>query len=101
MQPFAGIFETYLLPNINEDIEVRLTQLMDAIKLVYASIYSDTARGYISAINYKIEEEKMAVIIQELVGEQYETPIIRTSAVSASRTIITRTATCSRKTVLQ
>jgi len=72
MQPFAGIFETYLLPNINEDIEIRLTQLMDAIKLVYASIYSDTARGYISAINYKIEEEKMAVIIQEVVGEQHE-----------------------------
>jgi hypothetical protein len=72
MQPFAGIFETYLLPNINSDIEIRLTQLMDAIKLVYASIYSDTARGYISAINYKIEEEKMAVIIQEVVGEQYE-----------------------------
>ena len=72
MQPFAGIFETYLLPNINPDIEVRLKQLMDAVKLVYASIYSDTARGYISAINYKIEEEKMAVIIQEVVGEQYE-----------------------------
>jgi len=72
MQPFAGIFETYLLPNINENIEIRLIQLMDAIKLVYASIYSDTARGYISAVNYKIEEEKMAVIIQEVVGEQYE-----------------------------
>ncbi len=72
MQPFAGIFETYLLPNSNKDIEVRLKQLADAIKLVYASIYSETARGYINAINYKIEEEKMAVIIQEVVGEQYE-----------------------------
>jgi|GEM_PF-4907 len=72
MQPFAGIFETYLLPNSNSDIEIRLKQLTDAIKLVYASIYSDTARGYINAINYKIEEEKMAVIIQEVVGEQYE-----------------------------
>jgi len=72
MQPFAGIFETYLLPNINEDIEIRLQQLMDAVKLVYASIYSDTARSYISAISYKIEEEKMAVIIQEVVGEQFE-----------------------------
>lgn len=72
MQPFAGIFETYLLPNINDDPEVRLVQLMDAIKLVYASIFSETARGYISAINYKIEEERMAVIIQEVVGEQYE-----------------------------
>jgi hypothetical protein len=72
MQPFAGIFETYLLPNINDDIDVRLSQLTDAIKLVYASVYSETARGYINAINYKIEEEKMAVIIQEVVGEQYE-----------------------------
>jgi len=72
MQPFAGIFETYLLPNSNADVNVRLKQLTDAIKLVYASIYSETARGYISAINYKIEEEKMAVIIQEVVGEQYE-----------------------------
>jgi hypothetical protein len=72
MQPFAGIFETFLLPNSNEDIEVCLKQLTDAIKLVYASIYSETARGYINAINYKIEEEKMAVIIQEVVGEQYE-----------------------------
>ncbi len=72
MQPFAGIFETYLLPNINEDIEIRLKQLTDAIKLVYASIYSDTARSYINAINYKIEEERMAVIIQEVVGEQYD-----------------------------
>lgn len=72
MQPFAGIFETYLLPDSNSDIEVRLRQLTDAIKLVYASVFSETARGYISAINYKIEEEKMAVIIQEVVGEQYE-----------------------------
>ena len=72
MQPFAGIFETYLLPNCNESLDVRLRQLTDAIKLVYASIYSEKARGYISAINYKIEEEKMAVIIQEVVGEQYE-----------------------------
>jgi hypothetical protein len=72
LQPFAGIFETYLLPNCNDDIEVRLKQLTDAIKLVYASVFSDTARSYIRAINYKIEEERMAVIIQEVVGEQYE-----------------------------
>jgi len=72
LQPFAGIFETFLLPNINEDIEIRLKQLTDAIKLVYASVFSDTARGYISAINYKIEEEKMAIILQEVVGEQFE-----------------------------
>lgn len=71
LQPFAGIFETYLLPNNHPDPEVRLQQTLDAIKLVYASIYSKTARGYVEAINYKIEEEKMAVVIQEVVGEQY------------------------------
>jgi len=71
MQPFAGIFETYLLPNDHPDINVRLEQLMDAIKLVYASVFSPIARGYIEAINYKIEEEKMAIVIQEVVGNQY------------------------------
>jgi len=71
MQPFAGIFETYLLPNNHPDINVRLKQVTDAIKLVYASVYSDVARGYIKAVNYKIEEEKMAVIIQEVVGNKY------------------------------
>jgi hypothetical protein len=71
-QPFAGIFETYLIPNDHPDPKVRLDQLMDAIKLVYASIYSKTAKGYIEAINYKIDQEKMAVVIQEVVGSQYE-----------------------------
>jgi hypothetical protein len=70
-QPFAGIFETYILPNNHPDIDERLKQLMDAIKLVFASLYSDIARGYVQAINYKIEEERMAVVIQELVGKQY------------------------------
>jgi pyruvate phosphate dikinase-like enzyme len=70
-QPFAGIFETYLLPNNHPDPSVRLTQTIDAIKLVMASVFSTTAKGYVKAINYKIEEEKMAVIIQEVVGNQY------------------------------
>jgi hypothetical protein len=70
-QPFAGIFETYLLPNNHPDINVRLNQLMDAIKLVYASVFSPEARGYIEAINYTLDEEKMAVVIQQVVGEQY------------------------------
>jgi hypothetical protein len=72
MQPFAGIFETYLLPNNDPDFNTRLQQAMDAIKLVYASVYSKVARGYIEAIHYKIEEEKMAVIIQEVVGNRFE-----------------------------
>ncbi len=71
-QPFAGVFETYLLPNNHPDINVRLTQLMDAIKLVFASVFSPEARGYIEAINYSLDEEKMAVIIQEVVGSQYD-----------------------------
>ncbi|MDA3942180.1 MAG: pyruvate, phosphate dikinase [Bacteroidetes bacterium] len=70
-QPFAGIFETYVLPNNHPDIDVRLQQLTEAIKLVFASVYSEVAQGYVNAINYKIEEEKMAVVIQELVGHQY------------------------------
>jgi len=70
-QPFAGIFETYLIPNNHPDPRVRLEQLMDAVKLVYASVYSPTAKGYIEAVNYRIEQEKMAVVIQEVVGNQY------------------------------
>ncbi len=71
-QPFAGIFETYLIPNNHPDPKVRLEQLMSAIKLVYASVYSPIAKGYIEAVNYRIEQEKMAVVIQEVVGHQYE-----------------------------
>jgi len=71
IQPFAGIFETYLLPNNHPDSKVRLQQAMDAIKLVYASVYSETARSYVEAINYKIDEEKMAVVMQEVVGNQF------------------------------
>lgn len=69
LQPFAGIYSTYILPNNAENDEDRLQQLTTAIKLVYASIYSPKAKDYFRAVNYKIEEEKMAVIIQELVGE--------------------------------
>ena len=72
MQPFAGIFDTFLLPNKHPDPDVRLKQTMDAIKLVYASIFSPTAQSYFRAVNYKIEEEKMAVVIQEVVGHEHE-----------------------------
>ncbi len=71
-QPFAGIFETFFLPNNNDDFNVRLSQLTDAIKLVYASIYSNESRSYFEAINYKLEEEKMGIVIQEVVGNQFE-----------------------------
>lgn len=71
-QPFSGIFGTYLLPNNNPEQDTRLKQLTEAIKLVYASVYSRDARAYFEAINYKIELEKMAVVIQEVVGNRYE-----------------------------
>lgn len=72
VQPFAGIFETYILPNNHPDAKVRLQQALDAIKLVYASVYSEIAKGYVEAVNYKIDEEKMAVVLQEVVGNQYD-----------------------------
>ncbi|MDR4989094.1 MAG: PEP/pyruvate-binding domain-containing protein [Bacteroidales bacterium] len=71
MQPFAGIFDTFLLPNNHPNLDIRLEQLMNAIKLVYASIFSPMAKSYFKAVNYKIEEEKMAVILQEVVGREY------------------------------
>lgn len=71
-QPFAGIFDTFLLPNDHPDEKERLRQLTDAIKLVFASAYSGTAKGYVRAINYNIEDEKMAVVIQEVVGHQFD-----------------------------
>jgi hypothetical protein len=67
-QPFAGIYDTFLLPNNELDIELRLGLLESAIKLVYASILSESARAYFGAISYKVDEEKMAVLIQEVVG---------------------------------
>ncbi len=71
MQPFAGVFSTYLLPNNHPDITHRLKQLITAIKLVFASVFSETSKNYINAVNYEIEEEKMAVVIQEVVGNKY------------------------------
>lgn len=71
-QPFSGIFGTYLLPNNSSEFEVRFKHVSEAIKLVFASIYSKSARTYFEAINYKIEREKMAVVIQEVVGNRFE-----------------------------
>ncbi len=69
--PFAGVFDTYIVPNNDDDKKVTLEKIANAVKLVYASVFSDNARGYYQAINQKLEEEKMAVVLQELVGNQY------------------------------
>jgi hypothetical protein len=71
-QPFSGIFGTYLLPNNDPDPDIRLKQLSEAIKLVFSSIYSRNARTYFEAISYKVEQEKMAIVIQEVVGNRFE-----------------------------
>ncbi|MHB8874425.1 MAG: PEP/pyruvate-binding domain-containing protein [Myxococcaceae bacterium] len=73
LQPFAGIYSTYMLPNNHPDPQVRLTELCQAIKAVYASTYSEDARAYIGGTPYSIEEEKMAVLVQEMVGKPHGT----------------------------
>jgi len=70
--PFAGIYDTYLLPNNVSGLEKRKTMVCDAIKLIYASVFSSSAKSYFEAINYKIHEEKMAVIIQKVAGRRYQ-----------------------------
>ncbi|MDC7124129.1 MAG: PEP/pyruvate-binding domain-containing protein [Spirochaetales bacterium] len=71
-QPFAGVYQTYMLPNNNGSIDKRLEQLITAIKLVYSSVFLKDTRNYIENLNYLIEEESMAVVIQEIVGNKYE-----------------------------
>ena len=70
-QPFAGVFDTYIIPNHATNKKLILERLSTAIKLVFASTFSEKARNYFSIIHHKIEEEKMAVVLQELVGNQH------------------------------
>jgi CheY-like chemotaxis protein len=67
-QPFTGVYETFMLGNQSLDPDVRLAELVDAIKRVYASTFSRHAKAYVRATPYRLEEEKMAVIVQQLVG---------------------------------
>jgi CheY-like chemotaxis protein len=71
-QPFAGVYETFMIPNNNADPQVRLQELLQAIKCVYASTFFKKARDYMQSTEYSLEEEKMAVIIQRLVGNRHE-----------------------------
>jgi CheY-like chemotaxis protein len=70
-QPFAGVYETYMIPNSNTDIEIRLDELLQSVKSVYASTFHKKAKDYMKATSYRLEEEKMACIIQRLVGAQH------------------------------
>lgn len=70
-QPFTGVYETWMLGNQQEDLSERLEQLMRAIKLVYASTFSQHAKAYVRATPFRLEEEKMAVILQQVVGTRH------------------------------
>jgi hypothetical protein len=69
-EPFSGIYESYAIPNDHPDDEVRLAQLVDAVRLVYASMFSPDARAYRCAASCGEEDEAMAVAVQELVGSR-------------------------------
>ncbi len=71
MVPFSGVYDTYLIPNAHPSLEKRLGQLCDAIRLVYASLFSETAGAYFNVAHYKREEERMAIVVQELVGTRH------------------------------
>ena len=70
-QPFAGVYKTYMLPNDSPDPALRLEELKRAIKFVYASVFSHEARAYRKLNPLIIDEEKMAVVIQRVVGRGY------------------------------
>jgi CheY-like chemotaxis protein len=69
--PFAGVYRTYMLPNNHEEQRERLSHLCDAVKLVFASVFLNEARTYLQSFNYRTDEEKMAVVIQELIGRDH------------------------------
>ena len=69
-QPFAGIYSTYMIPYLEDKYEM-LRMLSDAIKGVYASVFYKDSKAYMQATSNVIDQEKMAVILQEVVGTQY------------------------------
>ncbi|SYZ71868.1 conserved hypothetical protein [Candidatus Zixiibacteriota bacterium] len=72
-QPFAGIYKTFMIPNNNDDPEVRLEELCNAIKMVYASTYHADPKAYMESLPNRLEEEKMAVIVQQIAGRKHDT----------------------------
>ena len=67
-QPFTGVYETFMLGNSQASLQARLDELCEAIKRVYASTFSQHAKAYVRATPYRLEEEKMAVVLQQVVG---------------------------------
>lgn len=71
-EPFAGIYATKMTPNNQFDTETRFHKLIEAIKFVWASTFFKDAKDYFKATQHHLSEEKMAVIIQEVVGQRYD-----------------------------
>lgn len=69
--PFAGVYATKMIPNNQHDPETRFRKLVEAVKFVYASTFFRESRAYIRMTGRKPEEEKMAVIVQEVVGHRH------------------------------
>jgi CheY-like chemotaxis protein len=70
-QPFAGIYSTYMIPNVKSNACQMLELLSQAIKCVYASVYTKESKTYMLATNNAIDEERMAIVLQEVVGSAY------------------------------
>ncbi len=70
-QPYAGLYQTYMIPNNDPDPSVRLRQLIAAVKLVYASTHYEGPKAFSKSTSAQPQEEEMAVIIQRLTGEEY------------------------------
>ncbi|MFH1137224.1 MAG: PEP/pyruvate-binding domain-containing protein [Pseudomonadota bacterium] len=68
---YAGLYRTYMIPNDHPDLEARLSHLIEAIKLVYASTYFEGPKSFARRVGQRTEEEKMGVIIQQLIGETH------------------------------
>jgi hypothetical protein len=71
-QPFAGLYNTYMLPNSDPDPEKRLERLIMAIKLVYASTYLKAPRSYAKSTMHRTEDEQMAVVLQQITGTRFK-----------------------------
>ena len=70
-QPLAGIYSTLMIPNSSRDPEVRLREISNAVKLVYASTFYQNAKTFLASTGNRVEEERMGVIIQELIGRRH------------------------------
>ena len=70
-QPYAGLYQTYMIPNNHPDPSVRLKHLVNAVKLVYASTYYENPKAFARHTSNRPQEEAMAIIVQKLTGEEY------------------------------